>query len=575
MVTTYSPPNSPTILPDYTIYTSLLFSPESDFRSNIALTISRETGLLTKVAPYDEPSLDLIAGDLDLRRYFVMPGFVDAHTHIFLHPYSEASSLNQMRDESMVERVLRAGNHCRGALKAGYTTYRDLGTEGVFDADIGVRDAINRGIIPGPRLLVATEALASSGSYAIRYESRLGGTTVPRISDPCDGVEGVTAAVRRRIGAGADLIKFYADYRRRTLRFPPPTYPGGPNILRPPRIDLSGPNDQASNPDSIMWNQEEMDAIVVEAKRAKAPVAAHAREPEAVIMAAKAGVTTIDHGYIPSDKALDAMKTVSANCIKTGPSRLSNPSLAPFPLPSYPLPTLSSFSRYPLPLLAHPLLPQLPFPPCAANPQLVEYSMAPDLSFLSCSSCLGRFPILPSYTSDPSPPPSLGFGFTEVSPPASTSLSLVSQTRRLRPNSLAPQYGTIWVPTLSVVALNASTDSLRQILRHVRHGHERGITLATGCDTGAFPHGENAREMELFVQAGIPVPNVLRAATLGGWEACGGDLSSYRFGKLEVGWRADLVALEGDPRVDFGAVRRVNWVVKDGRVMVRDGKLVD
>ena len=81
--------------------------------------------------------------------------------------------------------------------------------------------------------------------------------------------------------------------------------------------------------------------------------------------------------------------------------------------------------------------------------------------------------------------------------------------------------------------------------------------------------------MELFVKAGIPVVNVLRSATLGGWEACGGDLCSMRFGKLEAGWIADLVAIDGDPREDFGAVRRVKWVIKDGRVMVRDGRLVD
>ena len=80
--------------------------------------------------------------------------------------------------------------------------------------------------------------------------------------------------------------------------------------------------------------------------------------------------------------------------------------------------------------------------------------------------------------------------------------------------------------------------------------------------------------MELMIQAGVPVLEVLRAGTMGGWEACGGDLCGKRFGVLEPGWSADLVGLKGDPRDDFGAVRRVEWVIKDGRVMVRDGNLV-
>ncbi len=486
MVTTYSPDRSPsssemalsTTAPStYTIYTSSLFSPHSlSFHSDIALTVSTSTGLITKV---EEHSLTMSGAvespDIDLRGLAVLPGFVDAHTHIFLHDYAEASSLNQMRDESLVERTLRAANHCRAALKAGYTTYRDLGTEGAYDADVGVRDAVNRGIIPGPRLFVATEALASSGSYAVRYESRLNGTTVPRISDPCDGVEGVMAGVRRRIGAGADLIKFYGEYRRRTLRFPPPAYPGGLPILNPPLPCPERPLYVPANPSSTMWSQAEMDAMVLEAGRAGAPIAAHCTEPETVIMAAKAGVTTIEHGYIPSDSALDAMREVS-------------------PVPRSPLPRHNTHSY------------------------------------------------------------------------ATSSDAVLWQAR------------VIWIPTLAVVDQNRSSyppSAFQSILKHVHSGYTKGVRLAAGGDTGAFNHGENARELELMVEAGIPIPNVLRAGTLGGWEACGAELCGRNFGALEVGWSADLVALHGDPMEDFGAVRRVRWVIKDGRVLVREERLVD
>ena len=220
-----------------------------------------------------------------------MSGFVDAHTHIFLHAYSETSSLNQMLHESLVERVCRATQHCRAALMAGYTTYRDLGTEGAFDADVHVRDSINRGLIPGPRIFCATEALASSGGYEIRVENRIGGLDVPRISDPCDGVDGVRAAVRRRIGAGADVIKFYGDYRKRALRFPASAWGGCPDVMFPP--DKGGIAQNERSPSILLFNQDEMNAIVAEAKVARAPVAAHCATAEAVTMAANAGVTSV------------------------------------------------------------------------------------------------------------------------------------------------------------------------------------------------------------------------------------------------------------------------------------------
>lgn len=176
-----------------------------------------------------------------------------------------------------------------------------------------------------------------------------------------------------------------------------------------------------------------MDVFARKAKASRCPVAAHAQASEAVIKAAKAGVTTIEHGFYPGDEALDAMQ----------------------------------------------------------------------------------------------------------------------------------KHGTIFVPTLAV--LDAERGSVLegdfdQILGRTKKAWDMGLRMVCGGDTGAFTHGDNAREMELMVQAGMPIKDVLSCATIMSWEACGGDWCRRRFSCVEEGWAADLVALEGDVEVDFGSVRRIEFV---------------
>lgn len=200
---------------------------------------------------------------IDLPGMTLMPGLIEGHSHLFLHPYNETSWDDQVLREPLALRTARAVAHARATLMAGFTTARDLGTEGAGYADVGLRQAIDQGIVPGPRLLVATRALVATGSYGPR-------TTNPEApllgAEEADGA-GLVAAVRRQIGGGADVIKFYADYRWR---------PGEPS--RP------------------TFTMEEMRAAAEVAHAAGRLVAAHASTPEGMRRAILAGVDTIEHG---------------------------------------------------------------------------------------------------------------------------------------------------------------------------------------------------------------------------------------------------------------------------------------
>src|SRR5213076_1237612 len=148
---------------------------------------------------------------IELAGMTLMPGLIDAHSHMLLHPDSETIWNDQVAREALSLRVARATNHLRNTLLAGFTTIRDLGTEGAGYADVGLKQAVDEGIIPGPRMLVSTRAIVATGSYGPKgYASDW---TVPQGAEEADGIDSMARVVRSQIGHGADWIKFYADYR--------------------------------------------------------------------------------------------------------------------------------------------------------------------------------------------------------------------------------------------------------------------------------------------------------------------------------------------------------------------------
>ncbi|MBE4751684.1 amidohydrolase family protein [Corallococcus sp. ZKHCc1 1396] len=202
---------------------------------------------------------------IDLPGATLLPGLIEGHSHLFLHPYNEASWNDQVLKESLALRVARATNHAKAALLAGFTTTRDLGTEGAGDADVGLKQAIDQGIIPGPRMLVTTRALVATGSYAPKGFAAE--WAVPQGAEEADGVDGLVRAVRGQMGRGADWIKVYGDYR------------WGPRGEELPTFSL-----------------EEMRLIVETARSGGRPVAVHASTPEGMRRAVLAGAESIEHG---------------------------------------------------------------------------------------------------------------------------------------------------------------------------------------------------------------------------------------------------------------------------------------
>lgn len=195
----------------------------------------------------------------------LLPGLIEAHSHMMLHPYNEASWNDQVLKEPLALRVARATVSARNTLMAGFTLVRDLGTEGADDADVGIKEAIAQGIIPGPRMLVVTRAIVATGSYGPKgFDPRW---DVPQGAQEASGIDGVMLAARQQIKAGADWIKVYGDYRW-------------------------GPNGEAEP----TFTEAEMKAIVDVAHSSGRMVAVHTATPEGMRRAVLAGVNTIEHG---------------------------------------------------------------------------------------------------------------------------------------------------------------------------------------------------------------------------------------------------------------------------------------
>ena len=202
---------------------------------------------------------------LELAGTTLIPGLIEGHSHLFLHPYDETLWDDQVLKEPAGLRMARAVAHAAATLRAGITTERDLGTEGMADNDVQLRRAIEQGIVLGPRILATTRAIVATGSYAPRRSNYA--FDPPQGAEEASGTEQIMRVVRDQIGRGADWIKVYADFN-------------------------SG-SDGAAKP---TFSQEELNVLVATARGAGAPVAAHATTAEGMRRAVLAGVSTVEHG---------------------------------------------------------------------------------------------------------------------------------------------------------------------------------------------------------------------------------------------------------------------------------------
>ena len=213
---------------------------------------------------------------VDLKGSTLMPGMIEGHSHLFLHPYNETSWDDQVLKEPRAERTARAVNHAYATLMAGFTTTRDLGTEGAAYDDVGLKTAIDKGVIPGPRILAATRAIVATGSYQPKSVTD---NVYIQGAEETDGIDGISHTVRSQIGHGAYVVKIYVDYRWGENNTAAPTF-----------------------------TEEELKTAVAVAHSSGRIVAVHSSTTEGMRRAIAAGVNTIEHGDGGTPELFAAMK---------------------------------------------------------------------------------------------------------------------------------------------------------------------------------------------------------------------------------------------------------------------------
>ncbi len=260
---------------EYTLIKAKWVFDGQDFQNNKVVLIKGDS-----IVAFDEERKITIPPNckrLNFPEGTLMPGMIEGHAHMLLHPYNETSWNDQILLESQAERSIRGAIHAQKTLLAGFTTVRDLGSEGAEYADVGLKESINKGIVQGPRLLVAGKAIVTTGSYGPKgFAAHV---QVPLGAEEADGHDNLIKVVRDQIGHGADVIKVYADYRWGMLLTAMPTF-----------------------------TQKELETVVEVTKSSGRVVVAHAASEEGMRRAIMAGVHTIEHGDAGTPEIFKLMK---------------------------------------------------------------------------------------------------------------------------------------------------------------------------------------------------------------------------------------------------------------------------